>query len=455
MYSNIYSLVRYYLSPGGNVIRQQTNNLERTQWLSTSELKNLQLKEIQKLIRYAYEHVPFYRKRFISADIYPEDIKSWQDFQAIPFLTRDDVQNHLDELLSKEYQGKTFEYSTGGSTGQPLQCYKNTATRLWDSAIEKRSRGWYGFMPGHKQAWIWGFPKDYPEWHWKSRLMAHMHRCRYLNVRLMNKEKMRVFAEMLLRWEPDMFRCYPSAIYLFARFIIEEGITGIRPKFIETTSEKLLPHQRTILRDVFEAPIAENYSSWEIVNIAYQCPNGGLHVNEDRYLELIANGKAVQPGELGEIVITSLNQYAMPYIRYKIGDIGIYEPNNCSCGRSMPVLREVTGRTNDCLLDTDGSVVHWTISPGSMLAKNKTEVSQYQLYQPDREHIEVRLVCDKVVKPILLEDIRNELKSCFREDMQISVKVVDKIDLTPAGKRRYIISDVRPSFLYSEQNNYH
>ena len=457
MNSNIYGFIRYNFWPGGREIRQQLENLERTQWLSPEELKNLQFEKVQRLISYAYDHVPFYRKRFLDADIHPEDIKSLQDFQAIPFLTRDDVVNHKDELLSKEYSGKFFKSSTGGSTGKAMQFYMDEATSLWSAAVEIRNRRWYGIKPGHKRAWVWGSSIAYhSEGHWKRRLEARIKRYRHLQPRFMDNDKMRAFAEMLVEWKPDMFRGYPSAMYLFARFIKEEGITGIQPKFIETSAEKLLPHQRSLISEVFKAPIAEAYQSWELLTIAYQCPEGGYHVSEDRYLELVANGKVVQPGELGETVITSLNQYGMPFIRYKNDDLGIYEPNNCTCGRCMPILREVTGRVWDCLVDTDGSVVHWSSIAHIIVQKfkgDKPEVLQYQFHQLDREHIEVRLVRNKDVKSTLCEDVRNELKPCFDEAMQITVKLVDKIDLTQAGKFRPVISDVRPSFLYSEHIN--
>ena len=179
--------------------------------------------------------------------------------------------------------------------------------------------------------------------------------------------------------------------------------------------------------------------------MGYQCPQGGLHVSEERYLELVANGRVVNPGQMGEVVITSLNQYAMPFIRYKNEDVGIYESEDCSCGRGMPVLREIVGRNSDLLVKPDGQIVHW--SSIFTIMRHKPEVYQYQMYQSDREHLEVRLVCKQRVDSTLLEDIRNELRPCFGESMQISVKLVDRIELTSSGKRRFIISEVKPDFI--------
>jgi phenylacetate-CoA ligase len=316
MYSNIYSLMRKFFWRGGQQIRQNLRELEHTQWFTRQDLEELQLNKMQRLVAYAYEHVPFYRKSYQREDIHPNDIKSFKDFHAIPFLTRDDVNNHLDSLVSKSYQGEVYEDRTGGSTGHPMRFFMDRYTALWSAAVEIRCRGWYGVRLGDKRAWVWGNQKDFPSWHWKERLGAHIKRYRFLNAHTMVKPKMQAFAEMLVKWRPVMFRAYPSALSVFANFLKEEGINGISPKLIETSAEKVTPDQRHLFEEVFGAQIADHYSSWEIYDIAYQCPEGKLHVCEDRYLELVANGKVVGPGQMGEVVITSLNQYAMPFIRY-------------------------------------------------------------------------------------------------------------------------------------------
>jgi len=442
MYSNIYNFMRRFFWRGGREIRRSLHELERSQWVPRSELETMQLKKLQRLVSYAYEHVPFYRQRYQREDIYPQDITSLKDFQALPFLTRDDVINHLEDLVSTDYWGDIFEDTTSGATGYPMRFYMDRSTALWNFAFIARCHGWYGVKWGDKRAVIYGMLRDYSNWRWRDRLAANIKRDRYLNPRTMSESKMQAFAKMLVKWQPTMFRAYPSALSLFAHYLKEKGITNITPKLIETTAEKVTPAQRQLFEEVFQAPVADHYSSWEIYSIAYQCPEGGLHVSEERYLELVANGRAVNPGQMGEVVITSLNQYAMPFIRYKIEDVGIYESEDCSCGRGMPVLREIVGRNSDLLVNPDGKVVHW--SSIFTIMRYKPEVYQYQLYQSDREHLEVRLVCKQRVDSTLLENIRNELQPCFGESMHLSVKLVDRIEPTPAGKHRFIISEVKP-----------
>lgn len=444
MYSNLYRAARLFW-PGGWENYKNLQEINRTQWLSRQNLETWQFERVKKLVKYAYEHVPFYRERYRRLDIHPEDIKDMQDFQALPFLTKEDIKNNLDKLVSPHFRGKLYPNETGGSTGQPIQFFEEDSFWRWNVALRNRGRGWYGVHEGDKMALVWGAPRDMPDQNWKKRLRASLMRHRVLNAFSMTEDKMQAFAQMLVQWQPAMFKAYASALSLFAEFIKQQKITGIRPKFIETTAEKVTGPQRELLEEVFQCPVADCYSSREFVTIAYQCPSGGLHVCETRLMEIVSNDEVIEPGELGEVVVTSLHQFAMPFIRYKLGDLGIYETAPCSCGRSLPVLREIVGRTHDFLVTGDGQFVH-----GEFFAytfRVKPEVVRYQVYQPDKNHLEVRLVCNQQVSETWLNNTRAEIQNRFGESTQISLQLVDQIQLTPAGKHRYIISEVKPDFV--------
>ncbi len=397
MYTSLYPLLRRCILPGGRDISRALRMLEQSQWLSRAELDEYHLIKIQNLVAYAYKNVPFYRSLYQRAGCHPGDIKSLKDFQSFPCITRDDVITNRAELVSRNYAGAVFEDSTGGSTGRPMRFTMDRATALWSNAVETRYRGWYGVKPGDKRAWVWGALKDFPQWRVQDRLAAYVKRYRYLNAHTMSEKNMAAFAAMLLAWQPAMFRAYPSTLSLFAHYLDARRITGIRPKLIETSAEKLTAAQRAHLTRVFNCPIAEHYSSWEIYDIAYQCPEGSLHVSEDRYLELVENDKPAACGHTGEVVITALNQYAMPFIRYKNADLGIYAEKPCSCGRCLPVLQDLVGRMQEVLFRPDGRIVNGSIM--AYIMHNRPEVSQFQAFQPDTTHIEVRLVCQRSMTP--------------------------------------------------------
>lgn len=444
MYAPLYRQVRNYYS-GGNVKQQRLAELEKTQWLSPQALQAWQLERVQRMVKYAYEHVPYYRERYQQLGICPEDIRSWKDFEALPFLTRADVNENLQALVSPELRSIALPNSTGGSTGEPMQFFKERAFSYWDNALELRGRGWYGVHEGDRVAWVWGAHQEMANSGWKARLKARVLRERYLNAFDMTAGKMRTFAAMLSRWKPTMFRAYASALSLLAECVQQNGIQGIRPKLIEATAEKVSVEQRELLQEVFQCPVADWYTARELGTIAYQCPSGGLHVAETRHLEIIAQGKPAAPGELGEVVITSTHQFAMPLIRYKLGDMAMYDAQPCACGRGLPVLQEVVGRIQDFLVRADGHFVHGGYFPHTF--RNWPEIFRYQVYQPDTTHLEVRLQCRSSVDPAWMGSLREEIQQRFGPAMQIDVKLVDHFDLTRAGKHRPIISNVRPGFV--------
>ncbi len=325
-----------------------------------------------------------------------------------------------------------------------MQFFKERAFSYWDNALELRGRGWYGVAEGDKMAWVWGAASDMHDQGWKARLRAAILRERYMNAFNMTVERMDVFARMLVRWQPAMFRGYASAMTLFAEYIRDHGITGIRPKFIETSAEKVTAPQRELLEEVFQCPVGDWYTARELGTIAFQCPDGRLHVAETRHVEVVAHGAAAEPGELGEVVITSTHQFAMPLIRYKLGDMAILQADTCSCGRGLPVLQEVVGRVQDFLVTADGRFVHGGFFPHTF--REWPEIFRYQVYQPDRKHLQVRLVCRRQVDEQWMSGVRKEIQHRFGEGMEISLNVVDNLELTKAGKHRPVISDVKPDF---------
>jgi len=444
VYPKVYRTLRRFF-PGGPETRRHLRELERTQWLARYELEREQLARLKALVAYAYEQVPYYRELYRRNGVRPEAIRSFRDFQQVPFLTKEEVNNNLNSLISPEFSDRVKPDSTGGSTGQPMRFFIDKSFHWWDAALEFRGRRWYGVSEGDKIAWVWGAARDMHIWSRKARLKAKIQQNRYLNAFDITDEKMKAFAEMLVRWRPEMFRAYASALSLFARYLKEHGITGIRPKLIETTAEKVTDPQRELLEEVFGCKVADWYTARELGTIGFQCPQGGMHVCETRYLEVIANGKPAAPGELGEVVVTSLHQYAMPVIRYKIGDMAIYDPKPCPCGRGLPVLREVVGRIQDFLVTADGHFVHGGYFPHTF--REWPEIKEYQVYQPNKASLEVRIVCGKRVDSVWLERLRAEVQNRFGPGTRIVISIVDNIPLTKAGKHRFIISDVKPDFI--------
>lgn len=299
---------------------------------------------------------------------------------------------------------------------------------------------------GEKVAWIWGGVRNKHNFDWSRHLKHRIKRERYLNVWSMtNETNMQSFAMKLIQWNPAVIRAYPSALYVFAKYIKDKGIVGISPLLIETTSERLLDFQRQLFENVFQCPVADCYSSLELYEMAYQCPKGSIHVCEPVYLEVIAGNQHAKPGCIGEVFVTSLTKFAMPFIRYKTDDLAIYETDDCPCGRKLTVLRKIVGRNTDCIVTASGKFVVGSVI--NSIFWGKPEVTQFQAYQKSRNHLTVSMVCRENVSSTFLENITNELRSHLGSEIEIDLFIVDKIELTPAGKHRYVISEVKPDLL--------
>jgi phenylacetate-CoA ligase len=191
--------------------------------------------------------------------------------------------------------------------------------------------------------------------------------------------------------------------------------------------------------------VADCYAGREFGTIAYECEKGRVHVCETRFPEIIVKGNAANPGEMGEVALTSLSQYTMPFIRYKNDDMAIMDPEPCPCGRGLPVFKEIVGRIMDFLVSTEGKYIH---SGYLMLVFNtRPEVVRFQAYQRNKRHLDIQLVCKETVTAAWIDEVKAEIQSCFGKDILVTINIVDHIELTRAGKHRFVISDVKPDFL--------
>ncbi len=445
MYATVYRTFRL-LWPGGMDTRRYLQELERNQWLAPEQFQTLKLQKIQRLVKHAYENVPFYQQRYKQAGIAPQDIKTLKDFEALPFITRQDVNNNREAMVAQNFdRRKLVANETGGSTGQPMHFYIDNSFWWNNAANNFRVHAWYGMQEGDKMAWFWGAQQDMPEWSWRRRIRSALMRERYLNAFNMTESKMKAFAEMLQQWQPYMYKGYATVLTLFAEFVKRQNIKGLHPHFIESTSEKLSTPQRDLLHEVFGCPIVDHYSSREMGTMAYQAPSGKMLVCADmRYIEAVANDKVVAPGNMGEIAVTSLDQFSFPFIRYKNGDMAIMEAGQSSCGRALPIVKEVIGRTNDFLVSADGKFVHSEFFAYTF--RVKPEVASYQVHQPDRQHLDIKLTMRQPVSHAWLEAAKAEVQTRFGAGTQVTLEIVDHIELTRMGKHRYIISEVKPEF---------
>lgn len=387
---------------------------------------------LEKLLRHAYRTTPYYRE-LLKTDT--------PDITQIPPLEKGNIREHLERLCSDHFtERERIKNATGGSTGTPLTFYQDR--HYWNQrnlSVYYFDR-WAGWNFGEPQLIIWGTPADIKgNEDWKHRLNTFWRNQYWLNGFQLTDEEMQAAYERMNGCRPQTILAYPSSLYQFARFVFENGL---KPRWglkgIISSAEMLHPHYRTLAEDVFGTKVYNRYGGREVGLIAMECPEGRMHINSrDIYLEIDSPNPYTIPGE---ILITQLNNYVMPFIRYRIGDIGMLSDELCPCGNELPVLADLFGRSTATFRTRTGTLIH-----GGYFTQrfyNVTGVNQFQLIQETLRHCVLKLVIDKQ----WTEETRRYLVQSIQEvlggDVVVTVEFVKEIPLPTSGKREFTISRV-------------
>jgi phenylacetate-CoA ligase len=414
--------------------------LEKTQWFPKEELKIFQEERLQSLIAWAYNEVPFWSRIFLEHSLRPANIKMITDLPKLPVLTRVDVKDNVSGLIAANYKGNVRASYTGGTTGEPVRLFRPKDDG-WTWGAFYRGLGWYGFKPGDKKAIIWGgMPNDSLAHRSLLKIVSFLERGVSLSAFDLSDEKMSKFASMLKSFKPDIMIGYPSAVYIFAEYLRKHKILNIRPKVVVTSAEKLLEHQRHSIKEIFSCDVFEFYGCGEVLSLAYECPtHRGYHVSAEKViLEIVRDdGSPCNPGEKGRIVVTDLCNYAMPFIRYENGDVGALSTQDCSCGRSLPLLKVLEGRITDIITTKHGYIS----TPVLTLVFEKLPIRQYQVIQESEEKILIKVVRSVGYSEQDTQYILKTMRGHTGADMETKIEFVDDIPASEStGKRRVVIS---------------
>jgi phenylacetate-CoA ligase len=429
---------------------QYLQEFEKTQYWKPELLQSLQWKLLTKMISHAYEKVPFYRNRFEKAGLKPEDLRNFSDYLLLPPLTRSEVQDHLSQLISRDYQpSQLVRNLTGGSTGSPVVFYHNPERMASRLASTLRHNRWAGWDIGDKVAVLWGSGTDLTGF---SSLKARLRnllldRQLVLDASAITEERLGDFVQKLKRFKPKIILAYASAAYLLARFIQTNQIKGVHPQALVSSAEMLSQQERELTERVLECPVFNRYGSRETSVIASECDqHNGMHVNSEAlYLEIIKNGKASAPGEIGEVVITDLLNYGMPFLRYKIGDAASWAQGECLCGRGLPRLEKLAGRVTDFIVTPEGKLV----SGASLTIYLITDVpglKQIQIIQESEESLLFKLVADGNFNSESRQKLTKRIEEMLGKNLRLDFEFVSQIPKEPSGKYRFSISKLTPEF---------
>jgi len=429
----------------GREFRRMYNFLQASQWWSKEKLEEYQMRELDKLLKYAYENVPYYRRIFDETGLKPKDIQDFDHFKKLPFLTKDIVRENLNDLIAKNIPKRNMNYvTTGGTSGKPLGFYIEKRTDFIRMAFEWREWNWIGYEFGDRCVVLRGNVikrKEHNEPSWWE--YDRRHNYLILSVYDMTEENLMKYIQKIEEFKPKVIRAYPSALDILARFIKENNLSVNEKrnlKAISTSSENLYPIQRESIEQTFKCKVFDKYGNCEQVTILGECEkHDGYHdFMEYSYTEILdeAGKEVTGEGKVGEIVSTGFTNYAMPFIRYKTEDLAEYTNNRCSCGRKLPLIKRIQGRLQELVVTKRGNLI-------SMVALNMhsdvfDNVKQFQFYQD---------VPGKVIFKVIKKDtytkkdtmyILQELQRKMKNQVDITIEFVSRIPLGSRGKYTFL-----------------
>jgi len=431
----------------GEYILHYIHQLEKTQWLSHDVMENMQWQKLLKLIQYATDYSPFYKSLYQKHNVQIDKIRHKDDLLRLPQLTKDDLRYHQQEMLIPHAGRRLSKKTTGGSTGQAVTILKERRAMASQDAAMWRCLRWFDIDIGDKQARFWGIPISSGT-RYKNRMIdLLMNRIR-LSAFNFDDQSMKRFVDQVQYFKPKYFYGYVSMLKEFAQFCErnEIHVADFGVKAVVTTSEPLFRETRQYLNNVFQCPVINDYGCGEVGPIAYDCPEGGFHLMADNlYIEILNDqGTHARNGETGEIVVTELNNYSLPLIRYNLKDIAEVTGEKCSCGRGLPLIRNVTGRALDVLIARNGEKVHGEYFNyiAEEIKRRRLGLKQYQIIQKDPKILEVRIVKDTYYTETTQAYIDNKIKNKLGRDITITYTFVDKISREPSGKLRLVKNEI-------------
>jgi phenylacetate-CoA ligase len=420
------------------LLRELWAALRRKRW-PASRLAEYQLVRLRAIVRHAYEAVPYYRELLDKVGLRPTDIRSLADLSHLPITTKATLQGlPAEAILARGLDPRTLVTEhTSGSTGRPFTVQHTQRDQIRKSAIFIRAHLQAGLRFTDQQVFLTHERGRHERRRWLQAL--GLGRRAYVSV----FDSLESQLDQLRRLQPDFLLGFPSALRQVAEAIETRSESCIRPRVICTQAEVLDHDTRQVIESAFGLPVVDLYSSIEFGNIAWQCRySGAIHINADSLIVEVVrqDGTQAVPGEIGMLVCTAFDSYALPFIRYATGDLGMLTNASCECGCAFPILGKIEGRTVDQIRRSDGMV----ISPYQFTCSLELVqgIAQYQVTQETLERLTVRLVPGRGFGPATTDEVWARCRAILGEGTAVTVQVVDSIPREPSGKFRVIRSRV-------------
>lgn len=448
-----------------------TRRLELTQWRAPAELDELRHAKLRALLIHAGERIPFYRHRFREAGVDPRRDDPFDALRRLPLLDKAEIRSHRDELVWPGAAGGLHLMHTGGSTGEPLAFYVDRRRQAADQAARIRTHRWFGVQPGERELWLWGCPLEHRRVDAVKRLRDRWYNHRLLNAFNMSPATMAAYWREYARFKPACVFGYPSSIALWVEHARRAGVQTRHQfapasrrchstpasrrchnaaiadhlKAVFVTGEACYPHQRRLIESFFGVPVADGYGSRDGGLIAHACELGAMHIMAEHvWVEVLRDDGAPADEDEGEIVVTHLEAYGMPFIRYRTGDRGRLLSGRCACGRGLSMMDAVRGRQTDFIVLPDGASRH-ALSVIYVM-REAVGVERFRITQQEDFSLDVEVVAEQKYGGGAAPDdaeVAASLRRVVGGGVAVRVRRVSDIPCDESGKYRHVISYAR------------
>jgi phenylacetate-CoA ligase len=435
-------LTRHVILPGSDKLLGQRISacltlLEQSQWWSRGEIDNYQNERLRRLVRHAFDNVPYYHDLFASLRLRPEDIRTKEDLPKLPLLTKEIVRASfpLRLVAASVPSCDRISISSSGSTGEPLLYYLTRDSYSFNTACALRAWSWMGYRLGDPYVKLsmnarGSLVKKIQDW---------TVNCRYLHSRQLVEESFNRIAAGIALFRPKFLRCYPDPLTFLSQYLEKSGRLVDFLTAINTTGSTLHDRKRKVIEDNFHCPVYDSYSCEGGANVAQCETRENYHAAEEYAIsEFIADDYTPSsPFRSRRLITTDLQNFAVPFIRYDTQDYLAVGPDSCACGRNLLAVTRIEGRDSDILVTPGGKflIVENFVAYFEWL----DSVNQIQVVQPRRDAITIKMIVNDRFTAGTERTIREYWQGYIGPDVRLETQVVDHIALTPSGKRRTLI----------------
>jgi len=424
----------------GKQFKRMIDELEKSQWYSSQELKELQKEKLKIIIRHAFNNVPYYNRLFRKLNISPSDIKDIEDLKKLPLISRRDVQANPEDFLAVNVNKNFIRTAfTSGTMGSPLKIYRDVYSINFENAIIRRQYRWAGFKDGGRKVILRSTLavsskiKRPPYWRYdffQNALMASAYHLSEKNIGLYLKE--------ISGYRPDALETVPSIGYVFAKLLKQKN-ANLGFKYVFTSSDNLSRYKKDFIQSQFNARVFDHYGMAERVSAIGMCEKGAYHVYPEYGItEFLPLDRCKE--NYFEIIGTGLNNFAMPLLRYRSGDVARITSGMCECGRNFQCIDGIEGRASDQFFVTsDRRFVPLLVC---ILSANIHGLIESQFIQESAGEILVKIATDNRFGSSDEAKIRGQIKNYLGQDTRITIEKVAFIPREKNGKFRQFISEL-------------